>query len=494
MRNLDLSQQKKMEIMQKLTKATAEANDAAFAQAFGELTDLIQEAVMDEAKGLIQAADSAVLNGRGVRQLTTEENTYYQKVIDAMRTSNPKQALTDLDVVLPKTVIDAVFEDLIQDHPLLRYIDFQNTSGLIEFMLNTNGTQKATWGPLVGAITKELSSGFKKVSLTLNKLSAFIPVAKSMLDLGPKWLDRFLRSILFEAIANGLEEAAVTGTGKDMPIGMDRQVGTGVTVVDGVYPQKEAIKILSLDPVTYGNLIASMALDANGKPRNITKVMMLVNPIDYLKKVMPATTVRTADGRYANDVFAFPTDPIQSIHMPEGKAIIGLPKRYFMGIGTSKEGKIEYDDSFKFLDDERVYLIKLYGHGEPLDNNAFVVVDITDLKPSANQVFITNPEGAPVPVYYPIFDARLSGVTVGALDLSPEFNKSIFYYEVATSNATNVITATALVEDATIEILVNDAAHTNGTAATWTTGENIVSISVTSGTETETYTLVVTKS
>lgn len=493
MRNLDLSQQKKLEIMQKLTKATSEADDAAFAQAFGELTDLIQEAVMDEAKGLIQAADSAVLNGRGVRQLTSEENTYYQKVIEAMNTSNPKQALTDLDVVLPKTVIDAVFDDLIQDHPLLQYIDFQNTSGLIEFMLNTNGVQKATWGPLTASITKELNSGFKKVNLALNKLSAFLPVAKSMLDLGPKWLDRFVRSVLFESIANGLEEAIVTGTGKEMPIGMDRQVGDDVTVVGGVYPKKNAVVVNSLDPISYGNLIAGMAVDDKGNVRKIAKVMMIVNPIDYLKKIMPATTVRTADGRYTNDVFPFPTDPIQSIHIAEGSAIIGLPKRYFIGIGTSKEGKIEYDDSFKFLDDERVYLVKLYGHGEPLDNNAFVLVDITNLKPTANQVFITNTEGDPIPMY-PMFDARLVSLTIGALDLVPTFNKSTMSYTVDTTAATNTITATAIDGEAVVEILVNDVAHTNGTAATWTTGENTVEVNVTSGTETETYTVVVTKS
>src|SRR5665648_897774 len=34
---------------------------------------------------------------------------------------------------------------------------------------------------------------------------------------------------------------------------------------------------------------------------------MIVNPFDYLTKVFPATTVRSADGTYKNDVFPFPT-------------------------------------------------------------------------------------------------------------------------------------------------------------------------------------------
>lgn len=43
--------------------------------------------------------------------------------------------------------------------------------------------------------------------------------------------------------------------------------------------------------------------------------------------------------------------------------------------------KIEYSDEYRFLEDERVYLIKLYAHGFALDNNAFQVLDIKDLQP-----------------------------------------------------------------------------------------------------------------
>lgn len=388
MKSLDLLKQKKVEIMNKLNQAMKDGNEEDFAQAFSEFTENIQEAVLEEAKGLVQAADASVLVGRGVRQLTSDENKYFQKVIEAMKTSNPRQALTELDVVMPKTVIDAVFEDLIETHPLLDAINFQNTSGLIEFLVNTNGHQLATWGTLTSAIVTELTSGFKKINMALTKLSAFLPVAKSMLDLGPTWLDRYVRAILGEAISNGLEEAIINGTGKDMPIGMNRQVGEGVTVTDGVYPLKATVAVTSFDPVTYGTLISGMAVGPNGKSRVVSEVLMIVNPVDYLQKIMPATTVRGADGRYVNNVFPFPTKPMQSVQVPVGKAIIGLGSRYFMGIGTAKSGKIEYSDEYKFLEDERVYLVKLYGHGEPLDNTAFVYADISGLKAATQTVTV----------------------------------------------------------------------------------------------------------
>jgi HK97 family phage major capsid protein len=388
MKNLDLLKQKKIEIMNKINQAIKDGNEEVFAQAFTEFTETIQEAVMEEAKGIVQAADTNVLVGRGVRQLTSEENKYYQKVIEAMKSSNPQQALTDLDVVMPKTVIDAVIDDLVEEHPLLDAINFQNTSGLIEYLVNTNGRELASWGTLTATIVKELTSGFKKINMTLHKLSAFLPVAKSMLDLGPVWMDRYARAILGEALLNGLEAGIISGTGKDMPIGMNRQVGEGVTVTDGVYPEKATIAVVSLDPVTFGNLLAIIAKDAKGKTRVINNVLLIVNPVDYFKKIMPATTIRSADGTYVNNVLPYPTTVIQSTQVSEGKAIIGLGKKYFMGIGTAKSGKIEYDDSYKFLEDERVYLVKLYGHGEPLDNNAFQYLDISGLQPAVQEVTV----------------------------------------------------------------------------------------------------------
>ncbi|HWT27173.1 MAG TPA: phage major capsid protein [Mobilitalea sp.] len=389
MKNLDALNQAKTVILQRLQAAITSGDEAEFTQAYTDLCNNIQEAVMAEAKGLVQAADTNVLVGRGVRQLTSEENNYYQLVIEAMKSSNPKQALTDITVTLPITTIDAVFDDLTATHPLLDAINFQNTSGLIEFLVNTNTKQLATWATLTATIVTELTGGFKKISMTLHKLSAFLPIAKSMLDLGPAWMDRYVRTVLAEALAFGLEEAIINGTGKDMPIGMNRQVGDGVTVTDGVYPLKATVPVTKLDPVTYGTLIGGMAVDSKGNARVVDKVIMIVNPTDYLTKVMPATTVRSADGTYKNNVFPFPTDPIQSVQVPAGKAIFGLPKRYFMGIGTAKSGKIEYSDEYHFLEDERVYLVKLYGHGEPLDNTAFVYADISALVPTIQTVTVS---------------------------------------------------------------------------------------------------------
>lgn len=391
MKSLDIIKAEKEAIVLQMNNAI-QANDAeAFSEAFNQLTDNIEKRVLAQAEASQSANDVNILASRGTRQLTREERNYYSKAIAAMQSTNPKQALTEIDVVLPKTVIDEVFDDLRTNHPLLAKIKFQNTYGIIEFITNSNGQQEATWGKLCDKIIKELSGSFKKVDTQLYKLSAWMPVCKAMLDLGPQWLDRYVREVLYEALANGLENGIIAGDGNEKPIGMICDITKGKTN-DGVttYPEKEAVSVTSLDQVEYGKLLGAMAVNDKGKSRLIKNVILLVNPVDYLTKIMPATTVLNAAGTYVSNVLPFPTEIIQSNYVPQGKAVLGLADFYFMGAGMGKEGKIEYSDEYKFLEDERTYLIKLYANGFPKDNKAFTYLDISGLNAGALRVQITN--------------------------------------------------------------------------------------------------------
>ena len=90
--------------------------------------------------------------------------------------------------------------------------------------------------------------------------------------------------------------------------------------------------------------------------------------------------------------------------------------------------------------------------------------------------------------------AGLSSLTIGQLTLTPSFATNVTEYEAATTNATDVITAAADDADATIVIKNGSNTVTNGSAATWTTGENTVKVTVTKGTVDKVYTVTVTKS
>ena len=285
MKNLDLMQKQKGEILAKINQAVKDGNEEAFGQAFTEFTDLLQEAVMSEARGMIQAADNTVLAGRGVRALTSQETKYYEKVIDAMKSKNPQQALTLIDETLPTTVIDAVFEDIAEAHPLLDAIDFQNTGILTEILISTqDGRHLATWGKLCDTIVKELTAGTDIINLAQNKLSAFIPICKAMLEIGPVWIDRYVRNILLEGISNGLEKAIILGTGVDEPVGMTKDPNGLFNALTG-YPDLVAVPMNEITPETYGGLLAALAVGPTGLYRNISEVLFICNPVDYYTKI-----------------------------------------------------------------------------------------------------------------------------------------------------------------------------------------------------------------
>lgn len=479
-------------LREQMQNAIKNSDTDAFYAALDEMIEGIGEDLRasyeQSAMEALSAADSGVLTARGLRQLTSEERDYYNTISDAMRARDPKQALANLDVVMPETVLDSVFDELRTAHPLLSKINFMPSGGAVSMIVNRNGYQTAAWGALCDEIVKELTSGFEEVDTRLLKLSAFLPVCKAMLDLGPAWLDRYVRAVLYEALANGLEVGILTGDGNEKPIGMTRQIGEGVSVVGGAYPEKAKISVTDFSPASVGKLLSLMAMDPNGKARAVNNLFLVVSPSDYFSRVMPATTVMAPDGTYRNNVLPYPIEIVQSPALNEGEAVLGIADRYFAAAGIGKEGRIEFSDHYRFLEDDRVYLIKVYATGMPLDNNAFLHLDISDLAPTLLRVETVSGKT-------PSADASLSALTIGNLVLSPAFSSSTTTYTATTTAATNKITAVPAHAGAEIEIAVGDDIVLNGTAATWQTGANTVTIKVTAedGTTTKTYTVTVTK-
>lgn len=92
-----------------------------------------------------------------------------------------------------------------------------------------------------------------------------------------------------------------------------------------------------------------------------------------------------------------------------------------------------------------------------------------------------------------IADATLSALSIGSLSLTPTFDPATTSYATTTSNATNTITATANDGNAEVVIEVGETEIESGSSATWTAGENIVTITVTNGLVSKVYTVTVTK-
>ena len=111
--------QKKARFNQMMIDAMNEKDEKKYMQAMDGLCNVIEQSVLEKAREIADTHEQQVLASRGVRQLTSKEKKYYEKLIEAFRSDNPKQALTNPELVMPETVVDSVFEALQTQHPLL---------------------------------------------------------------------------------------------------------------------------------------------------------------------------------------------------------------------------------------------------------------------------------------------------------------------------------------------------------------------------------------
>ena len=377
------------ECMNKIVAAMKSGDENEIKQAWAEFRNGIVEQAKADFAEIQESNDAAVLAQRGYRQLTSQETKWYQKVIAALKSSNPKQEFTAIigsdneEDLMPTTIIEDVYRDLRDEYPLLTAINFRYVGYITKWILNDHATQTAVWGNITEEIVKEITSSFRTIDIDQNKLSAYAIIEHGMLDLGPVFLDGYIRTVLTEAILCGLELAIVSGNGVKEPIGLIRDIHEGVDVSSTTgYPVKTAEKINAFTPAEYGKLIAKMAKTENGKKRKFTEVGFICNQTDYLTKVMPATTVLNTSGDYVRDLFPFPTTVYVSNAVEEGKAVLFLKGEYFLGMGGTKNGVIEYSDEYKFLEDMRVFKVKQYGAGRATDNTSALYLDISGLEPA----------------------------------------------------------------------------------------------------------------
>ena len=377
------------ESMNKIVAAMKSGNEEEIKQAWQEFHAAVVEQVKADFEELQESNDAAVLAQRGYRQLTSKETKWYQKVIEALKSNNPKQAFVSIigsdneDDLMPTTIIEDVYKNLRDEYPLLKAINFQHVGYITKWIMNDHSAQNAVWGQITEEIVKEITSSFKVVDINQNKLSAYAIIEVGMLDLGPTFLDGYIRAVLSEAIMSGLEVAIVAGSGVKEPIGLIKDIHEGVEFSSTTgYPDKAAEKVTDFTPASYGALVAKMAVTESGKKRKFTEVCLIVNQTDYLTKVMPATTLLNANGHYVNNLFPFPTTVFVSNAVEDGKAVMFLKDEYFMGMGGTKNGVIEYSDEYKFLEDQRVFKIKQYGAGRAFDNTSALYLDISALEPA----------------------------------------------------------------------------------------------------------------
>lgn len=382
---------KATEAAKQLAQAFQGEDAAALEAAFAAFQSEVAEDLAKQFEDAMASHDEQVLAQRGFPQLTKQETRYFEGVIEALKSTNPKQALatigdgtgaTDVKTrMMPETIIDEILKDIEETHPLLGVVGATNVGYVTTWLRNKHSRQLAVWGVVESAISQEITSAFDVVQVTQGKLSCFCAVSQDMLNLGPRWMAAYVRVTLGEAMACGLESGIVTGKGiKGEPIGLDRDITKSINQTTG-YQKKTAIAVTSFDPASYGALVAQMAkTDDNKLKQSIGGLTLVCNTVDYLTKVMPATTLLNTQGAYVNNLFPIPTRVVDSEFVDSGKAILFLPNEYDLLVGGNRG--IEYSDEYQFLEDNRVFKVVQYAYGLPRWNTSALLLDISGIDPA----------------------------------------------------------------------------------------------------------------
>ncbi|KXY35759.1 HK97 family phage major capsid protein [Bacillus sp. 196mf] len=367
MENFEAKKQAYMNLV-KAEDTKMEDLSAAFDDMFDTLVTDLSEKISAQAR--IEAQDAQILTSRGQNVLTSEERKFFNTVVQ-------DGGFKD-DSILPYTTQERVFEDLVTEHPLLEAIGMQDLGAVTKFIYS-DATKAYAWGELFGDIRGQINAAFREEQIGQLKLTAFSAIPNDMLELGPVWVERYVRTLLVESYSVGLEFGFVNGGGSvaHQPVGLMKDVNA----TTGAVTDKKSSGTLTFAPSENGEVIAgelyevvkALSVDGKGKSRKVlNKIVMVVNPVDAIG-VQARNTIQTANGQW---VMALPYNiqTVESEEVPVGKALFFVKGQYIAAIAGGY--KLKKFDQTLAIEDATLYTIKQFANGKPKDNKAALVYDL----------------------------------------------------------------------------------------------------------------------
>ncbi len=366
MENFEAKKKAYMNVV-KAENSTNEQVETAFSEMFSALQSDLSDQIASQARNEVQ--DAQILSARGQNVLTSVERKFFNEAIEF--------GGFDENSILPITTQDRIFEDLVEAHPLLDAIGLRDLGAVTRY-INSDPTKAYAWGALFGEIKGQISAAFTEEQISQLKLTAFAVIPKDMLELGPEYVERYVRTLLVESYSVGLEYGLVNGQGpsKNEPIGLMKNVSE-----NGAVTTKASSGTLTFKPSERGEIVAgelhdvvkSLSKDEKGKSRKVlNRIIMVVNPIDLIS-VQARNTIQTANGQWVTSL-PYNIRLVESEEVPEKKALFFVSGEYIAAVaGGYKLNK--YDQTLA-IEDAMLYTIKQFANGRPKDNKTAEVYDL----------------------------------------------------------------------------------------------------------------------
>ncbi|MEK4715345.1 phage major capsid protein [Sporosarcina sp. FSL K6-5500] len=347
-----------------------EVTEQETTQAYENYFDALQTEVASSIRNQVndEMLDRSILQQRGQNVLTSEETKFFNAAID-------KGGLDD-EKILPVTTQERIFEDLTTEHPLLDALGLQDLGAVTRFIYS-DAEKNFVWGELFGGIAGQIAANFREETVTQLKLTAFAVLPNDMIELGPVWIERYVRTVAVETISVGLEYGFVNGNGQSQPIGLmkDKNPSTGA-ITDKVSSGSLTFAPSERGEVVAGELyvvVKALSSDAAGKSRKVNnRVVMVINPIDAIA-VSFRNTIQTANGQWVMSL-PYNLQVVESEEVPVGKALFFVKGEYIAAIAGGYKLK-KYDQTLA-MEDATLFTIKQFANGKPKDNKAALVYDL----------------------------------------------------------------------------------------------------------------------
>nr|WP_259549259.1 phage major capsid protein [Heyndrickxia oleronia] len=370
MENFETKKQAYMNVV-KDENSTPEQLENAFNEMFTALQTDLTEKIANDARNEIH--DAQILAARGQNVLTSEERKFFNAVVQ-------DGGFKD-DSILPETTQERVFEDLVNAHPLLDALGLQDLGAVTKFIYS-DATKAFAWKEIFGDISGQVNAAFRSEKIGQLKLTSFAAIPNDMLELGPVWVERYVRTLLIETYSVGLEYGFVNGRGsaQQEPIGLMKNVDAET----GAVTDKTSSGTLTFAPSEYGEIVAgelyevvkALSTNAKGKSRKVGgKIVMVVNPIDAIG-VQFRNTIQTSSGQWVT-ALPYNIQVVESEEIPANKALFFVKGEYIAAIAGGY--KLKKFDQTLAMEDATLYTIKQFANGKPKDNKAALVYDL-DIK------------------------------------------------------------------------------------------------------------------
>ena len=363
-------------------EATSEQVNAALEAYVTAIAEDAGKQVRAEYDELKNVTDNRVLEARGITTLTAEETKFYNQAV--------KTGGFDSEVVWPETILERVFENLQKDHPILSIINFTPTVGRVK-VIRARRTGVAVFGPLHKDLEGQLDSKFGASEFVQLALTAFFLVSNDTLDLGPRWIDRFINLSLTEAVRDIWAEKIIAGTGNNEPIGLLKDLDGAVTL--GVYKDKATAGTLTFGKDKIVTEVADVmkklskftykvdkADKGEVKYRSVAgKVFLIVNPVNYWD-IVSRITFANLNNIYGSAMpFIDVKNIIESVDVPENKLIAFVEGEYDATQSRAEKVSV-YKETFA-MKRATLYAVDMLGNGYPTNNEAAQVYKL-DFSPS----------------------------------------------------------------------------------------------------------------